>query len=226
MPLHSIEKTVKVSPDSILRMTRCMFHYCLAAAKLIRSSNICMGNIINTWGNLYWLFANRNSRCSLSSSKSSIPTLMFRIMFCITRLTLIMYQHFRVADIISMEICNLKVICRLWAFQQFMLNLLNNDTLPIEHNENIARSEVDSRSPTLNGRVERMFIRADNLLSVYFDVYKLTRFIDKCSDYFFKPGFPGFRVGCPYHIPDLDRFNSNMSGSSRYLSAFYKTNAD
>ena len=137
-----------------------------------------------------------------------------------------MHQGLSLANIISMEILNLEVIYLNRTFKQLMLNLLYYYIITVEKLQLVTCTKLYSRSPPFDRRVERMFIRADNLLSVYFDVYKLTRFIDKCSDYFFKPGFPGFRVGCPYHIPDLDRFNSNMSGSRRYLSAFYKTNAD
>ena len=85
-----------------------------------------------------------------------------------------------------------------------MLNLLYYYIITVEKLQLVTCTKLYSRSPPFDRRVERMFIRADNLLSVYFDVYKLTRFIDKCSDYFFKPGFPGFMVGCTYHIHGID----------------------
>ena len=72
-----------------------------------------------------------------------------------------------------MEILNLEVICRLRAFKQFMLYLLYDNILAIKHNENIARSEVDSGSLTLDRRVERMFGRADDFLAVYRNVNPL-----------------------------------------------------
>ena len=68
----------------------------------------------------------------------------------------IMHQHIGVADIISMEILNLEVICYLWTFKQFMLYLLYNNILAIEHNENIASSKINRACPTLFGDIERV----------------------------------------------------------------------
>ena len=69
------------------------------------------------------------------------------------------------AYIISMKVLNLKVICCLRAFKQFMLNLFDNDA--IEHNENITGSEVNCACPTLDRRIERMHRRAGDLFTVH-----------------------------------------------------------
>ena len=79
-----------------------------------------------------------------------ISNCFWRIVFTIRRCTFVMHQDGLFADIISMEILNLEVICCLRAFKQLMLNLLDNDILAIEHNENITGSEVNGTCPPLN----------------------------------------------------------------------------
>ena len=54
-----------------------------------------------------------------------------------------------------MEILNLEIICCFGAFQQFVLNLFDNNILAIEHDENITGSEVNCACPTLDRRIER-----------------------------------------------------------------------
>ena len=81
---------------------------------------------------------------------------MMHFRFVCFYIALIMHQHFGVTHIISMVILNLEVICRLRTFQQFMLNLFDNDILAIEHDENITGSEVNCACPTLFGDIERV----------------------------------------------------------------------
>lgn len=59
-------------------------------------------------------------------------------------------------NVICMEVFNLEVVCCLWTFKQFMLNLFDNNILAIEHDENITGFEVNRACPTLDGRIERM----------------------------------------------------------------------
>ena len=66
-----------------------------------------------------------------------------------------------------MIILNLEVICRFRTFKQFVLNLLNNDILAVEHNKDISCTEIDSTCPTLLRNIERMHRRAGNLFTVY-----------------------------------------------------------
>ena len=66
-----------------------------------------------------------------------------------------------------MIILNLEVICRFRTFKQFVLNLLNNDILAVEHNKDISCTEIDSTCPPLLRNIERMHRRAGNLFTVY-----------------------------------------------------------
>ena len=66
-----------------------------------------------------------------------------------------------------METLDLKVICCDRSFKDFVLNLLKNDILAIEHDENITGSEVNCACPTLDGRIERMHRRAGDLFTVH-----------------------------------------------------------
>jgi len=83
------------------------------------------------------------------------------------RTTFIMGPNRRVTNIISMVIFNLEVICRFRTFKQFVLNLLNNDILAVEHNKDISCTEINSTCPTLLRNIERMHRCADDLLTGY-----------------------------------------------------------
>ena len=69
-----------------------------------------------------------------------------------------------------MEILNLEVICYLWTFKQFMLYLLYNNILAIEHNENIASSKINRACPTLFGDIERVLRCTGQGFAVHRDV--------------------------------------------------------
>ena len=66
-----------------------------------------------------------------------------------------------------MIVLNLKVVCCLWAFKQFMLNLFDNNILAIEHDKDISGAEVNCACPTLDGRIERMHRRTGDLFTVH-----------------------------------------------------------
>ena len=76
-------------------------------------------------------------------------------------------------NIIGMEVFDLEIICCFRAFQQLMLNLFDNDILTIEHNENIARSEINRACPPLDGRIEGMLRRIGQGFIIYSDMKPL-----------------------------------------------------
>ena len=69
-----------------------------------------------------------------------------------------------------MKALNFKVISGFRSFQQFMLYLLYNDILAIEHDENIASSKINSTCPPLLGDIERMLRRTGQGFAVHRDV--------------------------------------------------------
>ena len=85
-----------------------------------------------------------------------------------------MHQDGLFADIISMVVLNLEIICCLRAFKQFMLNLFDNNILAIEHNENIAGSQVTRTRPSFDRRIERVLrgtskrLPVDRLMNPFF----------------------------------------------------------
>ena len=102
------------------------------------------------------------------------------------RTTFVVGPNRRLADIISMEILNLEIICCFGAFQQFVLNLLYNDILAIEHDEDITCSEINCACPTLDGRIERMHRRAGDLFPVHLYMNPFLSLIPEGLNNFFK----------------------------------------
>ena len=66
-----------------------------------------------------------------------------------------------------MIILNLEVICRFRTFKQFVLNLLDNDILAVEHNKDISCTEINSTCPTLLRNIEWMHRCAGDLFTVH-----------------------------------------------------------
>ena len=72
-----------------------------------------------------------------------------------------MHQHklIRVCicrDIVCVIVFDLKVIDGYGVFEQFMLNLLNNDILTVAENKNISRTKLDCACPAFLRNIERM----------------------------------------------------------------------
>ena len=72
-----------------------------------------------------------------------------------------MHQHklIRVSvcrNIIGVKILDFKVIDGYGVFEQFMLNLLNNDILTVAENKNISRTKRDCACPAFLWNIERM----------------------------------------------------------------------
>ena len=78
-----------------------------------------------------------------------------------------MNQQTLFANIICVIFLNLKVIRYLGAFKQFMLYLLDDNIFSVEHDEDIAGSQVDGACPAFNRRVKRMFGGTGDRLAVY-----------------------------------------------------------
>ena len=123
---------------------------------------------------------------------------------------LIMHQHFRIADIISMEPLNLKVIDRYRCFKKFMLNLLGDDILTIECNKNIPRAELAGACPSLDGRVERMLRCTGEFLTVDRQMNPFLRRVPECLNHGLERGFSRLGIGCSYEVADLDVLNGHV----------------
>ena len=65
-----------------------------------------------------------------------------------------MHKNRILADIISMEVLNLKVIDFYRSFKYFVLYLFNDDILAVAEYKYIARSEVNSACPATNRGIE------------------------------------------------------------------------
>ena len=72
-----------------------------------------------------------------------------------------------------MVACDLEIVDINRAFQNLMLDFFNDDILTIDENQNVARTKLDSVSPALDGRIEGMGRRSNNLLAAYKDMDKL-----------------------------------------------------
>ena len=111
-----------------------------------------------------------------------------------------------------MVILNLEVICRFRTFKQFVLYLLDNDILAIEHNKDISCTEINSTCPTILGNIERMHRCAGDLLTVHLYMNPFLGLIPEGLNNFLECGLAGFFIGCPYVITGLNILYRHKTG--------------
>ena len=123
-----------------------------------------------------------------------------------------MHQHRIATDIICVEILNLEVVNEYRIFEQFVLDLLNNDILSVQQLQSVSGAKLNRFCPTFDGNVERVSRRGYDLLSINGQMYQFFGFILKCSDNSFQRGFAGIGIGCPDETPGVEVFNGNKTG--------------
>lgn len=89
-----------------------------------------------------------------------------------------MHQHTDIGNIIGVIACNLEIIDIDGAFQDLVLDFLDNDILAVDKDKNITGTKLASLGPTLNRRIERMSRRGDDLLAAYKNMNQLRCLID------------------------------------------------
>ena len=122
-----------------------------------------------------------------------------------------MHKNRILADIISMEVLNLEIINLNRSLKYFMLYLFNNDILTVAEYKYISCFEINSTCPSTLWRIERMGRCGDYLITVYMDMYKLGRFINKCLKNLFVSAFSGFRIRSKYTIFGPNLFDMFLS---------------
>ena len=135
----------------------------------------------------------------------------------------VVYQNTTITNIISMKFINPEVICCLWTFKQFVLNLFDNDILAIEHDEDITCSEINCACPPLNRRIERMHRRTGDLFPVHLYMNPFLSLIPEDLNNFLECGLAGFFIGCPYEVTGLDVFNRYKPGFGCHQRPCYET---
>ncbi len=135
-------------------------------------------------------------------------------------MVVIMHRHFRIADIISMEPLNLKVIRRFRAFQQLVLNLLDDNIFTVKGDENIPRAELAGTCPALDRRVERVIRRAGDFVTSDRQMNPFFRRIPEGLNHRFERGFSRFGVSRPHEVACLDVLNCILESTLFYQSQF------
>ena len=113
------------------------------------------------------------------------------------RTTFVVGPNRRLSNIIGMEVFDLEIICCFGAFQQFMLDLLHDNILTIEHNENIAGSQVTRTRPSFDRRIEGVLRGTSKRLPVDRHMNPFFRLIAECLHNRFQRSFPRIRVSYP-----------------------------
>ena len=90
----------------------------------------------------------------------------------------IMHQRTGIGYIIGMVIFDLEIVDLDRAFQQFMLNLFNNNVLTVDKKQDIASTEFGSIYPALHRGIDRMGRRCNYFLAVHENMNQLVRLID------------------------------------------------
>lgn len=88
------------------------------------------------------LLAHRHTRISLCLSKCTSSASVLRSFIFWFVSTSIMYQHTSIGDIIGMVILDLEVIDLYGAFQDFVLDLLDNSIFAIDQDQDITGLEL------------------------------------------------------------------------------------
>ena len=81
-------------------------------------------------------------------------------------ITTIMYQHRRFTNVIGVKVGDFKIVGCNGRFEKFMLHLLDNHTFSVEHDKNVACTEVTRLRPSFDGRIERMLTCADDFFVI------------------------------------------------------------
>lgn len=116
-------------------------------------------------------------------------------------------HQYTIGNIICMIIRNLEVIDLYRAFEDFMLNLLDNDIFSIDKHQNIASTKMNRFRPTLDGRIERMRRCCNDFFAVDKHVNKLVCLVDVGFYNLFQRYISGFFVPCPNNISLVDGLN-------------------
>ena len=114
-------------------------------------------------------------------------------------------------NIIGMEVFDLEIICCFGTFQQFVLNLLHDNILAIEHNENITGSEVNCACLPLLGDIERVFRRTGQGFIIYSDMNPPGCRVSECPYHRLERSFPGFRIYCIHQHASCYLFNGQTA---------------
>ncbi len=78
-----------------------------------------------------------------------------------------MHQYACIGDIIGMVILDLEVIDLNGAFQNLVLDLLDYNIFTVDQYLNITGAELTGIGPAFDGRIERVWRRADDFLAVH-----------------------------------------------------------
>ena len=124
-----------------------------------------------------------------------------------------MHQYADVGNIIGVITCNLEVIDMDGAFQDLVLDFLDNDILTIDENQYVAGTKLDCICPALYRRVEGMGRRGNDLLVAYKDMDQFGSLIDIG----FRDPAQGFLASL--FIPGLDII-TNHNILNRFTSLF------
>ena len=88
-----------------------------------------------------------------------------------------MHQHTGLGHIIGVVVRDLEIVNLDRAFQQFVLNLLDDHIFAVDEDKDISGTEVYSVRPALGGGIERMTGCANNFLVVYKNMHQFVGFI-------------------------------------------------
>ena len=110
-----------------------------------------------------------------------------------------------------MKILNLEVINRNGCFEEFMLDLLNDNVFAVDGNEDIACAELTSLCPSLYRRVEGVLVGADDRFSIDGNVNELGCLIAEDLNDPLQRSFACFGIGRPNKVTGFDLFDRNVS---------------